>query len=361
MLQESPIGETIPKGIKENVLFVPGNEETITRPTYEQISCYADDCWAWSCGSSKIRRYLISESNGLDYVDKKGEQYFKYVKGKCVCLEPQPVNNIIVFKRYYCCLKRDQLFQKHVSVVISCPDKLNCIKNVSVVEYVGNYLEHNLLHGNSKKAVGDYVCTSCSIKQKLADMIATNKRPREIYEELALDRSSSAPRDLKQVQNAKYNTGKKMRIDKGHIYKNNIADKVQALLTDIHANQKEYATDGFLWIGKTMKLPALVDRLYKIVMLQQVDCRRALYGQGNYELAPWMAKLQVQHVQWTQKTKEEKENLFKLFQKGLPPKKNMVSSTDGCLEVPKTARIARKLGQRRRTKSCKTLNKPRTE
>jgi hypothetical protein len=101
---------------------------------------------------------------------------------------------------------------------------------------------------------------------------------------------------------------------------------------------------------KTMKLPDLVDRLYKIVMLQQVDCRRSLYGQGNYEWAPWMVKLHVQYVQWTQKTKEGKEKLYKLFQKGLPPKKNMVSSTDGYLTVPKTVKIARKPGQRIRIK-----------
>jgi hypothetical protein len=427
-------------------------------------------------------------------------------------------------------------------------------------------------------------------------MIGTNKRPREIYEDMALDNSSCAPRDLKQVQNAKYNSEKKMRIDKGHNYKNNVADEVQALLTDIHehpfiqeivqtkgkppciilyledslndikqfcssnarnpsvlgidrtfnlgacfattlvyqhnnlkrkgtnnspimlaaiylhwdgsyatyhrffshlqsklgtdiggtqsrivigsdeeaaltkaikqcfpssvqllctrhlqenvrrylssktgANDKikkkiindifgkdsltacsdvkgfelkylelldKYATrlplfknyfekiaekirTGIMqprlnnrWVPfdwknnlcesmnhviklsanwKTMKLPDLVDRLYKIVMLQQVDCRRSLYGQGNYELAPWMVKLQVQYVQWTQKTKGEKEKLYKLFQKGLPPKKNMVSSTDGYLTVPKTVKIARKPGQRRRIKPCKTLNKPRNK
>ena len=119
-------------------------------------------------------------------------------------------------------------------MVISCPDELNRIKNVVVTENVGIFPQHNVPHGNNKTAVGDYVCTSCSVKQNIADMIATNKKPREIYEELALDSSSSAPRDLKQVQNAKYITSKKMRIDKGHTYQNNLADEVQALLTDIH-------------------------------------------------------------------------------------------------------------------------------
>ena len=66
-------------------------------------------------------------------------------------------------------------------------------------------------------------------------MIGTNKRPHEIYEEMALDSSSSVSRDLKPVQNAKYIAGEKVRTDKGHTqYKNNVADEVQALLTDIH-------------------------------------------------------------------------------------------------------------------------------
>ena len=49
----------------------------------------------------------VSEEGGLEYVDKKDGQYLKYTKGKRVHVEPQPVNNIIVFKRYYIALKRD--------------------------------------------------------------------------------------------------------------------------------------------------------------------------------------------------------------------------------------------------------------
>ena len=101
MLQERPSVKVIPQGIKENVLFMLGNKDNISRQAYRQRPCYAVDCGAWSGGSRKIHHYFISENN-LDYVDKKGEQYFKYVKGKHVCLEPHTVNDIIVFKRYYC-------------------------------------------------------------------------------------------------------------------------------------------------------------------------------------------------------------------------------------------------------------------
>ncbi|CAB4010095.1 hypothetical protein DIZ80_08245 [Paramuricea clavata] len=110
---------------------------------------------------------------------------------------------------------------------------------------------------------------------------------------------------------------------------------------------------------KTMKLPDLIERLYKIVKLQQAECRRALYGQGNYELAPWMSKCKIQYVHWTQKTKEEKEALFAKFMKGMPAKKKTVSSTDGRLTIPKTCKTAKKPGQRKRVKSLKTITRNR--
>ena len=67
--------------------------------------------------------------------------------------------------------------------------------------------------------------------------------------------------------------------------------------------------------------------------LQQVDTRRALYGQGNYELAPWVARFQVRHVDWVRKTEKEKEELYRKFKKG-NKKTNKIVSTDGKLTVP---------------------------
>ena len=106
-----------------------------------------------------------------------------------------------------------------------------------------------------------------------------------------------------------------------------------------------------------MKLPALIDRLYRIVKLQQTDCRRAIYGEGNYELASWMKKHKVSNMHWKMKTEEEKEQLFRRFMVGLPPKKKEIISTDGCLSVPRTPRIARKPGQKKRVRNIRTRTK----
>jgi hypothetical protein len=107
----------------------------------------------------------------------------------------------------------------------------------------------------------------------------------------------------------------------------------------------------------TMKLPDLIDRLYRIVKLQQADCRRALYGEGNYELAPWMRKQKVSSMNWKMRTDEEKEQLFRKFMAGLPAKKQQVMSTDGCLKVPRTPKVARKPGQKKRIRNIRTRTK----
>lgn len=47
---------------------------------------------------------------------------------------------------------------------------------------------------------------------------------------------------------------------------------------------------------KTCKLPKLVEKLHKIVQLQYRDIRRALYGEGNYAMTPWIQKFQVSFI-----------------------------------------------------------------
>ena len=71
-------------------------------------------------------------------------------------------------------------------------------------------------HGNSKKTTNEYVRTSCTVKRKLDEMTETNKAlaPRDIYEHMVLNGSDCGPRDLKQVQNAKYHNKKQKTNNK---------------------------------------------------------------------------------------------------------------------------------------------------
>jgi hypothetical protein len=58
---------------------------------------------------------------------------------------------------------------------------------------------------------------------------------------------------------------------------------------------------------KVQKIPDLVEKLYKIVQLQYADVRRALYGMGNYVVAPWMAKFKISQANWAAKSIIEKK------------------------------------------------------
>ena len=79
---------------------------------------------------------------------------------------------------------------------------------------------------------------------------------------------------------------------------------------------------------KVQKIQDLVEKLYKIVQLQYADIRCALYGMGNYVVAPWMAKFKISQANWTVKSIIEKETWFLKFLKGTPKAEKAVKSTD---------------------------------
>ena len=84
------------------------------------------------------------------------------------------------------------------------------LKKEVVVEYIGKYCQDTVPHGNSK-TTSEYVHTSCSVRRNFEELSDGNKAlaPRDIYERMVLNRSDCAPRDLKQIQNAKYQAKKK--------------------------------------------------------------------------------------------------------------------------------------------------------
>jgi len=57
----------------------------------------------------------------------------------------------------------------------------------------------------------------------------------------------------------------------------------------------------------------LVDKLHDIVKLQTIDARRAIHGQGNFELAPWVKKFKTTSAAWDAKSKSQKDKIFMNF------------------------------------------------
>lgn len=105
---------------------------------------------------------------------------------------------------------------------------------------------------------------------------------------------------------------------------------------------------------KVQKIPDLVEKIYRIVKLQFSDMKRALYGTGNFEIAPWMATCKVSQTNWAAMTEVQRERLLQKFLRGVKIKEKTIQSTDGRLKIPKTPRAAKKPGQRKRVKSTRT-------
>ncbi|XP_046346407.1 uncharacterized protein LOC124126896 [Haliotis rufescens] len=106
---------------------------------------------------------------------------------------------------------------------------------------------------------------------------------------------------------------------------------------------------------KSLKIPDLTDKLHTIVKIQYADMRRALYGQGNYQLTPWMAGFKLSNACWTSKSQQEKDRHFRKFLRGPRCQKSITVSSDGRLNIPKTPQTARKPEQRKRIKTAKTF------
>ena len=106
---------------------------------------------------------------------------------------------------------------------------------------------------------------------------------------------------------------------------------------------------------KPQRLPELVNTIHDIVRLHFANLKRALFGQGNYELECAFQHLYVPHTVWTSKTTTEKEKIFARFLKNRNLNAKMIQSSDGKLTVPNVKRLARKPGQRHRPKTVAAM------
>ena len=85
-----------------------------------------------------------------------------------------------------------------------------------------------------------------------------------------------------------------------------------------------------------------------IVKLQLLKNKlsRAIHGAGNFKLAPWVVKLQINHNDWVKKCDMEKDKLYNNFMNlKLKKRTKTETSTNGLLTIPVTPKRARKPGQ----------------
>jgi hypothetical protein len=112
---------------------------------------------------------------------------------------------------------------------------------------------------------------------------------------------------------------------------------------------------------KPLPLPKLVDKLHEVVRMQQIDVERALYGQGNYKLAPITAHYGVASRDWAvMGADQRKKKLWQFIRDTRPAKRsNLVRSTGGKLKVRTTPSSSKKSGQgkRKRTERSRSAKK----
>lgn len=112
---------------------------------------------------------------------------------------------------------------------------------------------------------------------------------------------------------------------------------------------------------KPARLTDLVSHIHDLVRLQYEDVRRAMFGRGDFHLAPQFAKHYVPFSHWTVLSEEAQHRLFDEFLSDNGSRQtsglHTIASSDGCLTVKGSNKIARKPGQRRRPKSERSAPK----
>ena len=111
---------------------------------------------------------------------------------------------------------------------------------------------------------------------------------------------------------------------------------------------------------KPQKLLNLVNHLHDLVKMQNIDLMRSLFGQGNYQLttSPF-AWHRVKNSVWMTANESKRKLIFDGFLKenGTKCSHATLSSTDGLLTVNASPKVAKKPGQRTRSRSHKTSKK----
>jgi len=110
---------------------------------------------------------------------------------------------------------------------------------------------------------------------------------------------------------------------------------------------------------KQLPASSVISNVQDIVRVQYADVRRALYGQGNFVLAPAFSRHTVPYTVWSTSDEAQKDRLFSRFLKdnGQRQATATVVSSDGVTRTPSTAQTARKPGQRTRPRQSRTTTR----
>ena len=145
--------------------------------------------------------YAVSPTGHYQVVVLLNDQYSiirqKDKKSVKIPLDPQPnKDDIVVLKRYYTTHKSSPDYKRCITWITEISEYIDqSIKNVALVEYVGNVPPLSA-HGNSKHCNVPYIKTSQATVEEIDHKLSQSKdKPRQIYYKLL--KENCEPRDLK--------------------------------------------------------------------------------------------------------------------------------------------------------------------
>ena len=112
---------------------------------------------------------------------------------------------------------------------------------------------------------------------------------------------------------------------------------------------------------KSKSLLELTVTLERLVNGQYSDMCGALIGTGEFRLAQTHRQFQMTKTEWVEKTKDQRQKIFKKFRNFIPTDEGILTSTDGQTDILAPRTHGRKPGQRKRGINERTKTNKKTK
>lgn len=239
--------EQIPKGKKQDVIYVVSNAENTRRKENGQGAMFIDDCGAWTGASSTTKDYCLVQGDTPRHIYYRDGLYYSALKGKkTVILDPQPdESEVLVLRKYYSALRDAPNYRRRITAVVKYPSHFQ-VRDIFIVEYIGEPPNMPAPHRNCKKTSSPYIRTTASAKRKMEELIATSSEPpSKLYQQMVKEDAENSPRHSKQVRVAKFLQSRRMH-SKDEVQTQNSDVDIQTFVSSVseHPSIKKIIQSG---------------------------------------------------------------------------------------------------------------------
>ncbi|XP_065321173.1 uncharacterized protein LOC135928628 [Gordionus sp. m RMFG-2023] len=240
LLNPINILESIPTGIKNNVIFTISNKENMVLKERGKKLVYSDDCGAWTGTSTGTTKYYYSININDNTISSGpmvikdglfGKSTTKRYNHIFIAAKPQPnPQDLVILNRYYTKLKNCETYKRRICHLDKhLNSSVHLIQSIFIVEYIGTY-PGLFPHGNNRNYSGVYSRTPVCIMRQIKEKVV-HQPPKDVYQDLiANEENYFTPRDIKQIRNIQFNELHK----NDSCYLKNFSDQINELLKNIH-------------------------------------------------------------------------------------------------------------------------------